>query len=106
VPALDSEKSLAPFAHSLPPGLSRVPAFRPDETTLAAIPFYTDRRVVPFELLEDALYAAQTRPAWIVIVVKHDRDAVPDVLKTAYPYIWLNPWDSGYRMLLLSNVEK
>lgn len=106
VPALDRKKSLAPFARKLPPEISRVAAFRPDETTLAVIPFYTGRRVVPFELLDDALDAAETKPAWIVVVLKHDRDAVPDDLKSSYPYVWLEHGESGRRMVLLSNVER
>lgn len=105
-PTLDREKNLAPFAQNLPPEISRVPAFRPDETTLAVIPFYARRPVVPIETLEDALQAAETRPAWIVVVLKDDRDVVPDDLKSAYAHVWLEHGKSGRRMVLLSNVGR
>jgi 4-amino-4-deoxy-L-arabinose transferase-like glycosyltransferase len=106
VPVLDREKNLAPFARALPPEVSPVPVFRPDETTLAVIPFYTGRRVVPFESLGDAVRAAETGPAWIVVVLKQGRDVVPDGIGASYPYAWLKHGNSGRRMILLSNVER
>jgi hypothetical protein len=106
VPVLDREKSLAPFARALPPEVSPVPVFRPDETMLAVIPFYTGRRVVPFESLGDAVRAAETRPAWIVVVLKQGRDMVPDGIEASYPYVWLKDGNLGRRMILLSNVER
>jgi 4-amino-4-deoxy-L-arabinose transferase-like glycosyltransferase len=102
VPAIDHEKSLAPFARALPPEVSPVPVLRPDETTLAIIRFYTGRRIVPLESLGDALQAAETKPAWLVVVFK--RDAVPDELMAAYPYVWLKHGERGRQMVLLSNV--
>jgi 4-amino-4-deoxy-L-arabinose transferase-like glycosyltransferase len=106
VPVLDREKNLAPFARALPPQVSPVPAFRPDETTLAVIPFYTGRRVVPLESLGDAVRAAETKPAWIVVVLKQGREAVPSGLEESYPYVWLKDGNLGRRMILLSNVER
>jgi 4-amino-4-deoxy-L-arabinose transferase-like glycosyltransferase len=106
VPALDREKSLAPFVRALPPEISRVPAFRPDETTLAVIPFYSGRSVVPFESLGDALRAAEAKPAWLVVVLKSGRDAVPDELKASHPCVWPKHGERGRRMILLSNVER
>ena len=106
VPALEREKSLAPFARALPPEITRVPVFRPDETTLAVIPFYTSRNVAPLESLADALRAAETTPAWLVVVLKSDRDAVPAELKSRYPFVWLSHGKRGRRMILLSNVER
>jgi 4-amino-4-deoxy-L-arabinose transferase-like glycosyltransferase len=106
VPALEREMSLAPFARALPPEIPRVPVFRPDETTLAVIPFYTGRNVEPLESLADALRAAEAKPAWLVVVLKSDRDAVPAELKSRYPFVWLSHGGRGRRMLLLSNVER
>jgi 4-amino-4-deoxy-L-arabinose transferase-like glycosyltransferase len=106
VPVLDREKTLAPFARALPPEASPVPAFRPDETTLAFIPFYTGRRVVPVESLADAVRAAETRPASIVVALKSDHDAVLDELKASYPYVRVKHGERGRRMVLLSNVER
>jgi 4-amino-4-deoxy-L-arabinose transferase-like glycosyltransferase len=106
VPVVDREKSLAPFARALPPEVSPVPAFRPDETTLAFIPFYTGRRVVPLESLADAVRAAETGPASIVVALKSDHDAVLDELKASYPYVRLKHGERGRRMFLLSNVER
>jgi 4-amino-4-deoxy-L-arabinose transferase-like glycosyltransferase len=106
VPALDPTKNLAPFVRGLPKELSSVPAFRPDETTLAVIPFYSGLRVSSLESLDDAIRAAATKPAWIVVVPKLDREPIPDSLKVSYPYVWLERGHLGRQMLLLSNVEK
>ena len=104
-PELDHQKNLATFARGLPRDLTSVPAFRPDETTLAAISFYTRRRVVPIERLEDAVHLAETKPAWLVVLLKHDGDAIPDEIRASYPYVRLHARETGNRMVLLSNVD-
>lgn len=106
VPALDRAKSFMPFVQELPVELGRVPVFQPDETTLAVIPFYGGRRVLPVESLSDALLAAETKPAWIVVVLKHDHESIPDELKASYPHVWLYRGGFDRHMVLLSNVDR
>ena len=102
-PALDRRKNLAPFVKALPQELSSVPAFQPDETTLAVIPFYSGRQVVPIESLDAAQRAAETKPAWLVVVLKGNEVAVPDSLRAWYPFVWLEHGEPGRRMILISN---
>jgi 4-amino-4-deoxy-L-arabinose transferase-like glycosyltransferase len=106
VPALDRAKSFVPFVQELPAELGRVPVFQPDETMLAVIPFYAGVRVLPVESLSDARFAAETKPAWIVFVLKYDDERVPDELKASYPHVWLDRGKRGRRMILLSNVDR
>ncbi|HZE96349.1 MAG TPA: glycosyltransferase family 39 protein, partial [Planctomycetota bacterium] len=67
VPYGDSRKDLSSFCRSLP-RMERVPAYRPDETTRAIIPFYTGSSVRSIGTLEEAEAAARVKPAFIVVV--------------------------------------
>jgi 4-amino-4-deoxy-L-arabinose transferase-like glycosyltransferase len=106
VPALDASKSLAPFCRQLP-SVDPFPAFKPDETTLSMIPFYTGHRVRPIDSVQEAESAATTKPAFIVVVLKRHSPRAGEDLAAAYPHLWLDQTLGGDRRLMLrSNVPR
>lgn len=106
-PYLDGIKNLAPFCRGLPL-VNPIPAYLPDETTRAIVPFYTGRYVRAIKDYEEAQQQASLRrPAYIVAVRKREFDTVIEDLKAWYPYVWAGHESRGDRtMVLLANVPK
>lgn len=101
VPFIDEHKNLRPFFVQLPP-MDPIPAFKPDETTLAMIPFYTGRTVLPVEEPGDTSH--------LVVVVKRNREHEKEALRRlqeAFPYTWVEFEAKPNRTLyLLSKTPK
>lgn len=104
MPIVDRSKTMVPFCRQLPP-LEVVPVYDPDETTKAVIPFYTGRYVRPIATMEEAAKAAETKPAFLVVVDKRGRDGAWEPFKPWYPHVWFVEGKSR-RMALLSNVPR
>lgn len=105
-PFLDEIKSFKPFCRGLP-AIDPVPAYLPDETTQAVIPFYTGRYVREIRDYMEAQSAAMQKPAYIVAVRKHGSRKVIEDLKVWYPYVWVGRERNGDRtMVLLANVPR
>jgi hypothetical protein len=93
-PELDRHKNFEPFCRALP-ALDRIPAFAPDETTRAVIPFYTGRYVVP----------VRGGTEFIVAVEKNPEDRIEEKLRSQYPHVRLRrEFKADRTMLLLANA--
>ncbi len=104
VPEIDKAKTLRPFCRSLP-AMDSVPAYKPDETTIAVVNFYSGIPVRPVESEEEAVRLAANRPAFLLIVRKRDRDWTE--LRTGYPYDWVvQETPQSRKMALISNVPR
>jgi 4-amino-4-deoxy-L-arabinose transferase-like glycosyltransferase len=104
VPVAEPKKSLAPFSRALPP-IDPIPAFQPDEMTLAMIPFYTGRRVKPVETLEEARTISRSRPAYLVVVHKRREEDFLDRLSASFPYRREDQELLGTRRMVLLSTE-
>ena len=106
-PYLDEIKSLAPFCRGLPV-IDPIPAYLPDETTQAIVPFYTGQYVRVIKDYAEARQQASIRkPAYIVVVRKRRSETVIEDLKSWYPYVWAGRESKdGRTMVLLVNMPK
>lgn len=105
-PFLDDIKSFKPFCKELP-AIDPVPAYQPDETTQAVIPFYTGRYVREIRDYTEAQAAATRKPAYIVAVRKRGSRNVIEDMQTWYPYVWAGGEHKGSRaMVLLANLPR
>jgi 4-amino-4-deoxy-L-arabinose transferase-like glycosyltransferase len=104
VPYVDEHKNLRPFFSQIPRG-ERIAAFDPDETTLALVPFYSGRYVIPIKDISEAKQHAQ-----LIVIVKRNRpeeEAELAALQKDFPHVWTDfVAKPNRRMLLLSRVPK
>ncbi|HKQ31253.1 MAG TPA: glycosyltransferase family 39 protein [Burkholderiales bacterium] len=109
IPRVNEEKSLRLFFEQLASRTGpqiKLYAYRPDETTSAAIPFYTGRYFTPVEQEHDLAAIAKQPGAAVVVVVEKRGPPVLPTVRRYFPHEWIARKGQGRRgMWVLSNVS-